>query len=116
MKKSLIILGNILIILAVLAAVFLDVSSEQQWRMETKREDFENMTAAMENVTNAVSTATRMTYSSKRLSRVIALKTGTATYKPISTFRNQKCTGPFNVNLMISNKLKLLQIIELYNA
>ena len=51
MKKSLIILGNILIILAVLAAVFLDVSSEQQWRMETKREDFENMTAAMENVT-----------------------------------------------------------------
>ena len=58
MKKSLIILGNILIILAVLAAVFLDVSSEQQWRMETKREDFENMTAAMENVTNAVSTAT----------------------------------------------------------
>ena len=51
MKKSLIILGNILIILAVLAAVFLDVSSEQQWRMETKREDFENMTAAMESVT-----------------------------------------------------------------
>ncbi len=51
MKKSLIILGNILIILAVLAAVFLDVRSEQQWRMETKREDFENMTAAMESVT-----------------------------------------------------------------
>ena len=51
MKKSLIILGNILIILAVLAAVFLDVNSEQQWRMETKREDFENMTAAMESVT-----------------------------------------------------------------
>ena len=51
MKKSLIILGNILIILAVLAAVFLDVRSEQQWRMKTKREDFENMTVAMESVT-----------------------------------------------------------------
>ena len=51
MKKILIILGNILIIRAVLAAVFLDVRSEQQWRMETKREDFENMRAGMESVT-----------------------------------------------------------------
>ncbi len=51
MKKSLLIIGNILIILAVLVAVFLDVRSEQQWRLATKREDFENMTIAMESVT-----------------------------------------------------------------
>ena len=51
MKRSFLILGNILIILAVLVAVFLDVRSEQEWRLETKREDFENMTVAMESVT-----------------------------------------------------------------
>ena len=51
MKKSLMILGNILIILVVLAAVILDVYSERQWVLRTKRTDFENMTVAMESVT-----------------------------------------------------------------
>ena len=51
MKKSLMILGNILIILVVLAAVILDVYSERQWVLKTKRTDFENMTVAMESVT-----------------------------------------------------------------
>ena len=51
MKKSVMILGNILIILVVLAAVILDVHSEQQWMLTSKRADFENMTAAMESVT-----------------------------------------------------------------
>ena len=45
------ILGNILIILVVLAAVILDVYSERQWVLRTKRTDFENMTVAMESVT-----------------------------------------------------------------
>ena len=45
------ILGNVLIILAILAFVMLYVGSEQQRMAASKTEAFENMTVAMENVT-----------------------------------------------------------------
>ena len=51
MKKSLMILGNLLIVLAILAFVALYVNSERQRMIVSKSEAFENMTAAMENVT-----------------------------------------------------------------
>ena len=51
MKKSLMILGNVIIILAILAFVMLYVSSEQQRMTASKTEAFENMTVAMESVT-----------------------------------------------------------------
>ncbi len=51
MKKSLMILGNVLIILAIMAFVSLYVSSEQQNMTASKTEAFENMTVAMERVT-----------------------------------------------------------------
>ena len=50
MKKSLIILGNLLIVVAVLVFVMLHVSSERQRMLTSKTEAFENMTAAMESV------------------------------------------------------------------
>ena len=51
MKKSLIILGNLLIILAVLAFVMLYVGNERQRMIVSKTEAFENMTVAIESVT-----------------------------------------------------------------
>ena len=51
MKKSLMILGNILIILAILAFVTLYIGSERQRLISSKTEAFENMTVAMESVT-----------------------------------------------------------------
>ena len=51
MKKSLMILGNVLIVLAILAFVLLYASSEQQKMTASKTEAFENMTVAMESVT-----------------------------------------------------------------
>ena len=51
MKKRLMILGNVLIILAILAFVTLYVGSEQQRMTASKTEAFENMTVAMESVT-----------------------------------------------------------------
>ena len=51
MKKSLMILGNLLIILALLTLVTLHVRNEQKNIIASKTEAFENMTVAMENVT-----------------------------------------------------------------
>ncbi len=51
MKKRLTILGNVAIILAILAFVMLYVGSEQQRIAASKTEAFENMTVAMESVT-----------------------------------------------------------------
>ena len=51
MKKSLMILGNILIIAAILVFVTLYVGNEQQRMLASKIEAFENMTVAMESVT-----------------------------------------------------------------
>ena len=51
MKKSLLVLGNVLIVLAILVFVMLYVSSEQQRMIVSKTEAFENMTIAMESVT-----------------------------------------------------------------
>lgn len=51
MKKSLMLIGNVLIILAVLAFVTLSVHNEQDELLESKTEAFVNMTVAMENVT-----------------------------------------------------------------
>ena len=50
MKKGLMILGNVLIILVILAFVLLDVSSEQHRMLASQTEAFENMTVAMESV------------------------------------------------------------------
>ena len=51
MRKGMMIIGNIVIFLAVLAFVLLDVGSEQQRMLASKTEAFENMTVAMESVT-----------------------------------------------------------------
>ena len=51
MKKSLMLIGNVLIILAVMAFVTLSVHNEQDRMLTSKTEAFENMTVAMENVT-----------------------------------------------------------------
>ena len=51
MKKSLMILGNVLIVLATLILVSLYVSAEQRKSVKARTEAFENMTVAMENVT-----------------------------------------------------------------
>ena len=51
MKKRPMILGNVLIILAILVFVMLYVGSEQQRMIASKTEAFENMTVAMESVT-----------------------------------------------------------------
>ena len=51
MKKSLMILGNLLIVLAILAVVMLYVGNERARMIASKTEAFENMTAAMESVT-----------------------------------------------------------------
>ena len=51
MKKSLMILGNVLIILAIIALIMLYVGSERQRMAASKTEAFENMTVAMESVT-----------------------------------------------------------------
>ena len=51
MKKSLMILGNLFIILAIMAFVLLYVGSEQQRMIASQTEAFENMTVAMESVT-----------------------------------------------------------------
>ena len=53
MKKSLIYIGNVLIILAILALVMLCVGNERQAVITSKTETFENMTAAMESVANS---------------------------------------------------------------
>ena len=51
MKKSLMILGNVLIVLVTLVLVSLYVGTEQRKSMAARTEAFENMTVAMENVT-----------------------------------------------------------------
>ena len=51
MKKSRIILGNALIVLAILVFVIIHTSSEQRKSLTSRTEAFENMTVAMENVT-----------------------------------------------------------------
>ena len=51
MKKSIVVIGNILIILSVLAAVIFDVIREHRIMLTSKTEAFGNMTAAMESVT-----------------------------------------------------------------
>ena len=51
MKKRLMILGNLLIVLAILAFVVFYVSGERHKMITSKTEAFENMTAAMESVT-----------------------------------------------------------------
>ena len=53
MKKSLMYIGNVLIILAILALVMLYVGKERQAVITSKTETFENMTAAMESVANS---------------------------------------------------------------
>ena len=53
MKKSLIYIGNVLIILAILALVMLCVGNERQAVITSKTETFENMTVAMESVANS---------------------------------------------------------------
>ena len=50
MKKSLMILGNVLIVLVTLVLVSLYVGTEQRKSMAARTEAFENMTVAMENV------------------------------------------------------------------
>ncbi len=51
MKKSMMILGNVLIILAILALTLTYVDSEQKRMLFSQTEAFENMTVAMESVT-----------------------------------------------------------------
>ena len=51
MKKSLMLLGNVLIILVIMAFIMLYVSSEQQKMLVSQTEAFKNMTVAMESVT-----------------------------------------------------------------
>ncbi len=51
MKKGMMIIGNIVIFIAILAFVLLDVESERQRMLASKTEAFENMTVAMESVT-----------------------------------------------------------------
>ena len=51
MKKSLVVLGNILIVLSVLISVIFDVIREHRIMLTSKTEAFENMTVAMESVT-----------------------------------------------------------------
>ena len=51
MKKGMMIIGNIVIFIAILAFVLLDVESERQRMLTSKTEAFENMTVAMESVT-----------------------------------------------------------------
>ena len=51
MKKSLMILGNVLIVLVTLVLVSLYVGTEQRKSMAARTEAFENLTVAMENVT-----------------------------------------------------------------
>ena len=51
MKKSLMLIGNVLIILAVLAFVTISVHNEQERMVTSKTEAFVNMTVAMESVT-----------------------------------------------------------------
>ena len=50
MKKTLILIGNILIIALLLVLIMFHVSREQQRNFSTKTAAFENMTVAMENV------------------------------------------------------------------
>ena len=51
MKRSFIVLGNILIVIAILAAVVSYVGQQRDNNLTAQREAFENMTVAMENVT-----------------------------------------------------------------
>ena len=51
MKKSLMLLGNVLIILVIMAFIMLYVSSERQKMLVSQTEAFKNMTVAMESVT-----------------------------------------------------------------
>ena len=51
MKKSQMILGNVLIVAAIMVAVLVYISSEHQKVLTSRTEAFENMTVAMENVT-----------------------------------------------------------------
>ncbi len=51
MKKSIVVLGNILIVLSVLISVIFDVIREHRIMLTSKTEAFGNMTAAMESVT-----------------------------------------------------------------
>ena len=50
MKKTLILIGNILIIVLLLILTLFHVSREQKRNFSTKTDAFENMTVAMENV------------------------------------------------------------------
>ena len=50
MKKTLILIGNILIIALLLVLIMFHVSREQKRNFSTKTAAFENMTVAMENV------------------------------------------------------------------
>ena len=50
-KKSLMLLGNVLIILVIMAFIMLYVSSERQKMLVSQTEAFKNMTVAMESVT-----------------------------------------------------------------
>ena len=50
MKKSLMILGNLLIILAIMAFVLFYVGNERQRMITSRTEAFEDMTVAMEKV------------------------------------------------------------------
>ena len=51
MKKSVMLLGNIVIVLVILGLTMFDVSSEQKRILTSQIEGFENMTVAMERVT-----------------------------------------------------------------
>ena len=54
MKKSLMLIGNVLIIMAVLAFVTLSVHNEQDELLESKTEAFVNVTRAYTNPVNAI--------------------------------------------------------------